>query len=164
MWFATGFWHGASWTFIAWGIYYGILIMLEKAFLGDILRKLPSVIQHIYATFLVVIGWVFFRSETFSYAFDYIKTMFGLNHTVVWDSSAGYYFAEYGVLIGLAIIGATPLMKIFVEKIMVQSKSSFAVRIFGRNIGLTGYYLLVFGISIICVVSSTFNPFIYFRF
>ncbi|ODG90083.1 MULTISPECIES: MBOAT family protein [Bacillaceae] len=164
VWFATGFWHGASWTFIAWGIYYGILIMLEKAFLGDILRKLPNAIQHIYATFLVVIGWVFFRSETFSYAFDYIKTMFGLNHTVVWDSNAAYYFVEYGVLIGLAIIGATPLLKIFADKIMIQSESSFAVRIFGRNIGLTGYYLLVLGISIICVVSNTFNPFIYFRF
>jgi alginate O-acetyltransferase complex protein AlgI len=164
VWLATGIWHGASWTFIAWGVYYGVFIMLEKAFLGKLLVKLPSVFQHIYTLLLVIIGWVFFRSETFSFAFDYIKTMFGANGTALWDTSAAYYTAEYGILVLLAVIGSTPLIKIISEKIVQASEDNTVVRVFGRNIGLTSCYLIVFGLSIVCVVSSTFNPFIYFRF
>ncbi|MGM0878733.1 MAG: MBOAT family O-acyltransferase, partial [Bacillota bacterium] len=111
VWLATGIWHGASWTFIVWGMYYGIFIMLEKAFLGKLLKRIPVFMQHVYALLVVVIGWVFFRAETFSYAFSYIKTMFGLNGTGAWDITAYYNISQYGIVIFLAIIGSTPLLK-----------------------------------------------------
>ena len=79
VWTATGFWHGASWTFIAWGFYYGIIISLEKAGFEKILTKLWSPLQHIYVMLLVMIGWVFFRADNFAYSIAYIKTMFGFN-------------------------------------------------------------------------------------
>jgi alginate O-acetyltransferase complex protein AlgI len=90
--------------------------------------------------------------------------MFGANGTALWDTSAAYYTAEYGILVLLAVIGSTPLIKIISEKIVQASEDNTVVRVFGRNIGLTSCYLVVFGLSIVCVVSSTFNPFIYFRF
>ncbi|WP_010267546.1 MBOAT family O-acyltransferase, partial [Paenibacillus senegalensis] len=73
VWMITGFWHGASWTFLAWGAYFGLLILLEKALIGQFLKKIPGILQHFYTLFLVVIGWVFFRSDSFSYGFSYLS-------------------------------------------------------------------------------------------
>ncbi|WP_419882307.1 MBOAT family O-acyltransferase [Peribacillus sp. B-H-3] len=167
VWLATGIWHGASWTFIAWGLYYGAFIMLEKAFLGKWLAAVPVFIQHVYALLVVVVGWVFFRAETFTYAADYIKTMFGFNGIGFWDRNAAYYFSEYGILILLAIIGAAPVLK------AINGKTIGKIQSAGTNTGVaaaawsstqTAYYMIVLLIAIFSVVSSSFNPFIYFQF
>ncbi|WP_409302942.1 MBOAT family O-acyltransferase [Peribacillus sp. SCS-155] len=167
VWLATGIWHGASWTFIAWGLYYGAFIMMERAFLGKVLKALPNFVQYAYALIIVVIGWVFFRAETFTYAIDYIKTMFGLNGIGLWDTNAGYYFSQYGILLLLAIIGATPLLKTINKAVMSRLRSNEtkpALSVSLWNGTQTAYYILVLAIAIVTVVSSTFNPFIYFRF
>lgn len=164
VWMLTGCWHGANWTFIAWGLYYGAFIMLEKAFLGKILTKLPKILQYFYALFIVVIGWVFFRSTTFPYAFHYIGAMFGFNSVGAWDIHALYYVMQYGILLVIGILGATPLLKNIINLIEVKSLESLMTKIIGRDIALTGYYLFVLFVSIIYMVSSTFNPFIYYRF
>ncbi|WP_330949202.1 MBOAT family O-acyltransferase [Virgibacillus sp. MG-45] len=164
VWLATGIWHGASWTFIAWGLYYGALIMLEKAFLGNLLQKIPRIFQHVYTLVLVMIGWVFFRSETFSYAFSYIGVMFGLHGNEIWDIDAQFYFFQYGIILMIAIFGATPILSKIFEMIEVRSQHSMIMRIVGRDIGIPSFIFIVFLISISYTIANTFNPFIYFRF
>ena len=78
VWSLTGIWHGANWTFMAWGLYYGILIALEKAFLDKLLKKLPQIFRHIYLVLIVMIGWVFFRAENITQAIDFIKVLGGV--------------------------------------------------------------------------------------
>jgi alginate O-acetyltransferase complex protein AlgI len=162
VWFATGLWHGASWTFIAWGVYYGLLIMIEKAFLLKFLKRIPAILQHMYALLIVLIGWVFFRSETFTYAFDYIKAMFGMNGMAMWDLKAEYYSHEHGVILLFAIIGATPLFKKLLDWLSSEYGNKAVVA--GKSVALNTYYVALLVLSVIYVVSTTFNPFIYFRF
>ncbi|MEN2767357.1 MBOAT family O-acyltransferase [Ornithinibacillus xuwenensis] len=164
VWLATGIWHGASWTFIAWGVYYGLLIMIEKLFLGKLLKSIPKPISHIYTLILVMIGWVFFRADNFSYAFSYLGTMFGFNGNGIWDIDAQFYFYQNGIILGIAIIGSTPLlMKIF-EAIQSKSQTSTLSNVFLNQIGINTYIMLIFILSISYTVADTFNPFIYFRF
>lgn len=164
VWLATGIWHGASWTFIAWGLYYGLFIMLEKAFLGKALKKIPKVLQYVYTLLIVIIGWVFFRAETFTYAFSYIKVMFGLSGTGAWDIDALFYVSQYGIILLIAIIGSTPILKKVFESIERKSKESLFVRLIGKEVSINLYVLLILFLSVTYTVSNTFNPFIYFRF
>ena len=80
VWFLTGLWHGAAWNFVAWGLYYGVILIIEKYFLSPVLDRLPDVVRHIYSIVLVVIGWVLFFSSSFGQAADYIRVMFGAVH------------------------------------------------------------------------------------
>lgn len=162
VWFATGLWHGASWTFIAWGLYYGLFIMMEKAFLLSWLSKIPRFLQHIYLLIIAMVGWVFFRSETFSYAFAYIKTMFGLNGQGLWDLSSDLYVNEHGVILLLGIIGSTPIVKLFLKWSDTESANKSIS--LSKDLLSTVFYLVVFTLAVTYVVSTTFNPFIYFRF
>ncbi|PGS48698.1 MBOAT family protein [Bacillus sp. AFS041924] len=164
VWLATGIWHGASWTFIAWGLYYGFWIALERSGLGKLLNVLPKVIQHFYALIIVIIGWVFFRSETFSYAFDYIKTMFAFNGTGLWNSSNNLYVSEYGLLFIIAIITATPIGKMVTQKLGEWLTSKSKIASLGFQFGEAGWYCFLLLVSLSYVVASTFNPFIYFKF
>lgn len=81
VWFLTGLWHGAAWNFVAWGLYYGIILIIEKYILSPVLDKLPSVVRHIYSIVLVVIGWVLFFSPSLGGAARYLGMMFGAEHT-----------------------------------------------------------------------------------
>ena len=161
VWFATGIWHGANWTFIIWGLYYGMFIMLERAFLGKALQKLPTAIQHLYAIFIVIIGWVFFRSDTFDYAFSYLGTMFGLNGVGLWDMKAQFYAIEYGIILLLAIVACLPIFHFIKEKLSTHQSKAIVI---GKEYLSIAYYAVILIISITYVVSNTYNPFIYFRF
>ena len=166
VWLLTGVWHGASWTFIAWGVYYGVFIMLERAFLGKWLKAMPSWLSLSFTLFVVIIGWVFFRADDFPYAISYLQAMFGLHGGPLFDQQALYYLVQYGVVLTIAIIGATPIPRIVVGKLLSQeldeTKSMTTRRIVGL-VRVTGVTVLFF-LSISYIVSSTFNPFIYFRF
>ncbi|RDC49392.1 MBOAT family protein, partial [Acinetobacter sp. RIT592] len=87
VWFLTGLWHGADWNFILWGLYYGLILIIEKFLLKDILERMPSVIQHIYTMVLVMIGWTFFGIESIQKSLEYIKVMFFLNGNKIIDST-----------------------------------------------------------------------------
>lgn len=165
VWTLTGVWHGASWTFVAWGAYYGIFIMLERAFLGKWLARIPAALAHLFTLFVVVIGWVFFRADNFPYAIEYLQTMFALNNTPLFDSTSQFYLMQYGAVLLIAIIAATPIPKWLTMKVLKYEVESANVsyRIFTGLIRAAGISLL-FVISISFIVSSTFNPFIYFRF
>lgn len=160
VWGLTGLWHGASWTFIAWGLYYGCIIALEKAGLEKLLKKLWWPFQHMYVLVIVMIGWVFFRADNFTYSFNYLKTMFGLEHQPLTDASTMLYIHEYGVIFVIAIVAATPILKHLTNVLeLVPKVHMFSIQ-FVRPVLL----LTLFMMSIMYLVNSTYNPFIYFRF
>jgi alginate O-acetyltransferase complex protein AlgI len=162
VWFVTGFWHGANWTFIAWGLYFGIIIALEKAFLEKLIFRMWRPFQHLYALVLIISGWVLFRADTFTYAYSYLKVMFGFGNVPLFDGRAAFYLTNYSVLLCLAIISATPLFNWLIDKLYTTTSNK--VYVLGNEIGAPIYYAAVLLLSIAYMVNSTFNPFIYFRF
>ena len=156
-WFLTGVWHGASWNFILWGTLYGVVIILEKLFLGKILNKIPDVFGHIYTMLLVILGWVLFDTADLPTAGAYIARMFGAGGGTFIDSTAMYQIATYGITFIICIIGCTNLPKLAVEAI---KKKSAAVVNYSGIIVLTG----MFTICAAYLVDQTYNPFLYFNF
>ncbi|WP_270506074.1 MBOAT family O-acyltransferase [Paraclostridium sordellii] len=158
VWFLTGFWHGASWTFIAWGLYFGVLIAIEKAFLGKILDKIYPPISHLYLVLVVMIGWIFFRANSFTYAFNYIKLLFGLDNNLLYNNLTIMYLNDYGYIIVLSVIFSVPIIPIFKNKLH-ELKETHVYYII-RSI----VFMSMFGAIVIELVNSTYNPFLYFRF
>ncbi len=154
VWFLTGLWHGASWNFVLWGLYYCALLIIEKAFLGKILAKLPSAVSHLYSLFFIVLGWWLFFFEDLSFGVGYLGTMFGAgsftNSAVTFDLVRSLVFL---LILGVA---STPLPRKLYYKYYEKSG------VF-RIIASVGCVLL-FGLLIGYLVDSTYNPFLYFRF
>lgn len=165
VWLATGIWHGASWNFIIWGLYYGFFIMIEKAFLGRLLLKLNSMAQHIYALAIIIIGWVFFRADNLGTALAYLKTMFCMNGRGFWGAEATLYISQNIMLLITAIIASTPLFKIFSERIsMITINNPRGAVYFIVITTIVVFYLILLMVSVSYMVSNSFNPFIYYRF
>lgn len=157
VWFLTGLWHGASWNFIVWGLYYGLILLIEKLVLNKALKKLPKPIKHIYTMLLVMIGWTFFGSETLSSALEYLKIMFGLSGNAIIDSTSIYYLYTNIKLFVILAICATPIALVIFRNIIRKGKTLGVVFAVGFNI-------LIMLISIAYLVNETYNPFLYFRF
>lgn len=158
VWLLTGFWHGAAWNFIAWGLYFGLLLLLEKFVIGKYIQRLWQPLQHIYALLFIVLGWVLFRSESLSYAWNFGNSMFGLVGQPLINSQAQYYIVEYKFEFIIAVFAAMPIYP------MLQAKlKNCRVR---PLISYIKYFVLMglFGLCIMYLINSTFNPFIYFRF
>ncbi len=156
-WFLTGVWHGASWNFILWGTLYGVVIILEKLFLGKLLDKIPDIFGHIYTMLLVILGWVLFDTADLPTAGAYIAKMFGFGGGAFIDSTAMYQIATYGITFIICIIGCTNLPKLAVEAL--KKKSAVLVNY--------GGIAVITGMFIICaayLVDQTYNPFLYFNF
>lgn len=156
VWLLTGLWHGASWNFILWGVYYGVILIIEKVFLGRIIEKLPKVLQHIYALFFIIIGWVIFRVEDFSQMGIVLQKMFTWQASGIIDNivlNFDIFSSLPYVLIG--IIGSMPLWTKVREK-RKQTNSYLIV----SNLWSFGIFIL----SICFLLVATYNPFIYFRF
>lgn len=162
VWTLTGFWHGASWSFMVWGFYYGILICMEKWFLLNWLTKIPRIFRHIYLLFIVIIGWVFFRANDFSYAFQYIQSMFGINSVFI-DATAILLLKDYHLYFILGILLAFGLYTTISKKISAWTKHS-TVKLSIAEFSSSVYYLLMLLIVTMFLVNETYNPFIYFRF
>lgn len=160
VWGLTGLWHGASWTFIAWGLYYGFIISIEKAGFEKILNKLWKPLQHAYVLIIVMIGWVFFRADNFAYSFQYLKAMFGIGRQSFIDDNTMLYIHEYIVIFIIAFIAATPILKRIKNILELEPKTYMFTMQFVRPILL----LTLFMISVMYLINSTYNPFIYFRF
>lgn len=155
VWFLTGAWHGASWNFILWGVYFSIILILEKIFILKFLEKLPKIIGHIYAIVLVLISWVIFAFEDLSKVVNYIKVMF--NPTDLISNEVIYYFNNYIFIILVGIILSTPIIKRLFDNI--ENKDSFVCNMFSSLV-----YISIFFLCTASLVSDTFNPFLYFRF
>ena len=156
-WFLTGVWHGASWNFILWGTLYGVVIILEKLFLGKLLEKIPDIFGHIYTMLLVILGWVLFDTADLPTAGAYIAKMFGFGGGAFIDSTAMYQIATYGITFIICIIGCTNLPKLAVEAL--KKKSAVLVN-YGGIAVMTGMFI----ICAAYLVDQTYNPFLYFNF
>ena len=156
-WFLTGVWHGASWNFILWGTLYGVVIILEKLFLGKLLDKIPDIFGHIYTMLLVILGWVLFDTADLPTAGAYIAKMFGFGGGTFIDSTAMYQIATYGITFIICIIGCTNLPKLAVEAL--KKKSAVLVNYVGIAV-MTGMFI----ICAAYLVDQTYNPFLYFNF
>jgi alginate O-acetyltransferase complex protein AlgI len=171
VWGLTGFWHGASWNFVLWGLYFAVILALEKFFLLRFLQKLPRALQHIYTVFLVIVSWVIFASDDIVGEISkgietvpvvermgrYLAGMFGLSGVPLWDGQAVFYLLEYAAIFLVAAYLSTPHFGRVFKKIEGAGG--------GPAFGATATaYLLVFLACIAFVVGSSYNPFLYFRF
>lgn len=158
VWSLTGLWHGASWNFIVWGLYFGILLILEKFILKKYFSNVPKFIKGIYTLFLVMISFVIFQGDSLSSAFNIIKGLFGLNGELFINNVTLYYLKGYVLFIVLGVIGATNYVKNSVIKIS-NSKNKKIINI------LEPIYLLILLIIVtMYLIDSSYNPFLYFRF
>lgn len=155
VWALTGLWHGAGWSFVLWGVYFAVLLTLEKFFLSKILRSLPLAVNHIYLLFTVLISFVIFNGESFSVIKADLSNMFGISDIPVVSAETLYYLKSYAVIFIVALIGATPLPKKIAKK---------AEEIRGNTLvqGIAVAVILI--ISTAYLVDGSFNPFLYFRF
>ncbi|WP_235069683.1 MBOAT family protein [Turicibacter sp. TJ11] len=159
VWFLTGLWHGASWNFILWGLYFGIIITIEKVFLMKWLSYAPRLIRHLYTLVLLIIGWGLFAFENLSYLKDYFRVMFGFKEVALYDQVTLYYLMTNGVLLIILVVASTPLAKQMYQKLK-QSKRGELLDVVLSPI----VCLLILILSTAYLVDSAYNPFLYFRF
>ena len=157
-WMLTGFWHGAAWTFILWGLFFAVLLMAEKLLYLKKLEKL-KILPHIYKILFVAVSFVLFDSSSVGAAARSIGAMFGLGGLPLVSFEAGYYLRSYGVILLLGIIGSTPLLKMCVQKISENPSGEKVLNLL-EPIALLGLLMLCTGY----LVDGSFNPFLYFRF
>lgn len=160
VWFLTGLWHGASWNFILWGVYYGILLMLEKYVWGKLLAKFPKVLQHAYAFLIVVFGFVIFAITDFGELGGYIGLLFSFAANTLADTRFLWYLGNYGVVLAAACVLACPVYPWLCRKASALSRGKGTVLSVFAGAGM----LLLFLLSTAYMVSDTYNPFLYFRF
>lgn len=156
VWFLTGVWHGANWTFILWGLLNYLFLVVEKLTKFEKKTNQISFLRHIYVILVVYLGWVTFRADNIHMAVVYYKSLFGINGNSIWDAKATLYLKENVFFFIGAIICSTPLIKKVNSKIKHKGKVYDVIYIVGM--------LLIFIISISYIVKGSYNPFIYFNF
>ena len=159
VWFLTGFWHGANWNFVIWGLYFGVFLVFEKFILKDILNKLPSVIGHLYTLFFVLISFVIFNTNNMAEFIEYIKGMFGVLNIPFLNAEAVYYLKSYGLMLIISAFGATPAAVKIIKNMKINKKGDFILNTL-EPLVLVALLLLITGY----LVDGSFNPFLYFRF
>ena len=155
VWLLTGMWHGASWNFALWGIYYGVLIICEKLFLGRLLEKLPVFFQWLYSFLAAVIGWVFFSYTDLSAAFAMLRAMFGFPAAGA-GTLGEYGLLTFGPLLAAAAVCSTPLVGCLAERLRTSGKV-------GKVVWTAGF-LLLFTAAMTHLVDNSYNPFLYAQF
>lgn len=151
VWLLTGFWHGAAWNFIVWGLYFAVLLVIEKVFIIKFLNK-SKVLSRIYLLFFVIISFVIFNASSMGEAVSYIGSMFGAGDVPLLSAETLYYLRSYALVFAIAAVGSTPLPKKLAEK------AKFA--------GFVEPVVLLV-LLVVCtayLVDGSFNPFLYFRF
>lgn len=159
VWLLTGIWHGANWTFLIWGLLFGIILIIEKIFLNKFMEKLPSFIKRIYVLFIVMILFIIFNVENMSVALTNIKGLFGMNGEVFINDYTLHYLKSYLPLLIIALFGATPFIKTLIDKLR---KNKYANNI----INILEPILIVMILVVVTsyLIDNSYNPFLYFRF
>ena len=158
VWMATGFWHGAAWNFVFWGLFYAVLLMAEKFFLLPVLKK-GRALPHVYVLLAVTLGFVLFDAASLKDALHQLGTLFGAGTASGLGTEALYMLRSYGVVLALAVLSATPLPAMLWKK--AQEAKSFA------PVLTVAEPLCTFALLALCtafLVDGSFNPFLYFRF
>ena len=154
VWFLTGFWHGAAWNFIIWGLFFAVLLVLEKKLWGKYLEK-TKIFKYIYTLFFVIISFTIFNSNSLNEVINSLKNMFFLNNIKLINAETTYHIRNYIVILFIGVIASTPLMKNLFNKI----KSNKIISI----LEIIYIFLLLIVITAF-LIDSSFNPFLYFRF
>lgn len=155
----TGFWHGATWSFVFWGVFHGFFMIMERLFLGDVLKKIPAFAGWIYTMLVVMIAWVFFRIETFDAALDYVKLLFSFKGEGI--TLLENLDIEKIMVLTIAILFSMPFYPKLVEKLEVPSTRLSSAFLFVR-VNILIPLLFLYSVMVLC--GSTYNPFIYYRF
>lgn len=159
VWMLTGLWHGAAWNFVIWGLYFGIILVLEKTFLLKKLEKLPSFISRVYVLILVMISFVIFNANNIGQAIQQIGGLIGITEKTIFTNTTIYYLKSYSLIILISIIISTPIIKNIIIKLKENKKIEKIIN------ALEPIVLSV--LLIICtgyLVDNSFNSFLYFRF
>jgi alginate O-acetyltransferase complex protein AlgI len=157
VWFLTGLWHGASWNFIVWGLYFGFFVMIEKLLLLRWLGRRPAFVGHVYTLLVIIIGWVLFEMDHLASAWRFIGVMFGFGSHGFADQQALYGLSTNVVLLVVLAFCATPLP----GKILACMKEKWRI---AGVIAVPLIYILFMVLSTAYLVNDTYNPFLYFRF
>ena len=159
VWLLTGIWHGANWTFLIWGLLFGIILIIEKIFLNKFMEKLPSFIKRIYVLFIVMILFIIFNAENMSVALTNIKGLFGMNGEIFVNDYTLHYLKSYLPLLIIAFLGATPFIKTLIDKLR---KNKYVNNI----INILEPILIVIILVVVTsyLIDNSYNPFLYFRF
>ena len=157
VWFCTGLWHGANWTFILWGLYYGCLLLLEKFFLREKLEKLSKPISHIYTLLVVLIGWVFFMSPNITTAFSTLGKMISIGTTTFANNQAKFMLKSYFILFVLAILLST---KVY-DRIQIFVYNQYKMKAVYTTWTI---YIILLIVCIAFIVGGTYHSFLYFAF
>ena len=160
VWMLTGIWHGASWNFVLWGIYYGILLLIEKFVLGKYLKKLPGVFQHIYCMFFVMLGWNLFVFDDMSAGISFARALFGTYGAGFCSRETLYLLYNNAVLLVLLILGSTQLPARAGNWICAKLRGKETLLTIVKNV----FYVAIFLLSVAWLVDASYNPFLYFRF
>ena len=152
VWFCTGFWHGASWNFILWGLYFAAWLIVEKYLLREVLKKTPSAIKHFYSIIVVFVGWGIFAIEDLSLCGGYLATCFGAGR--LWEPTDLYYLKSYVITFVLLIISSTEWGKNTWARLPVKAQQILTPVLMGASLIIGTAYL----------VDGSYNPFLYFRF
>ena len=159
VWALTGIWHGANWTFVIWGLMFGIMLIIEKLFLTKLLEKMPSILQRIYVLFTVMISFIIFNANSIGEAWNNIIGLFGANGESLINASTVYYLKSYLVVLVIAIIGSTPLLKNIIEKLKTKTNANKIINLL-EPIAMASILFIVTAY----LVDNSYNPFLYFRF
>lgn len=162
VWALTGLWHGASWNFVAWGVYFGIILIIEKLWLLKILDRLPVVLRHVYSLILIVIGWVIFAIDDLGQVGTYVSMMFGAGGMLT-DDAFFYFLQTRGWLLILCIVGSTPLPAKAASWVCGKLTAADQQEII-CGIAEAVFLIGIMVVSIAFLVSGSYNPFLYFRF
>ncbi len=154
VWALTGIWHGASWNYLLWGIYYGVILVIEKVFLTRYIEKWPNILKHLYTIILLIIGWAIFSIEDVSVLQNYLKLMLTPTLPLI-DSNFIFYISNYALILILGTVFSFPIVK----KIPKLAERNILTKILFAII-----YIVLFIASVAYLVSDTYNPFMYFRF
>ena len=157
VWALTGLWHGASWNFLLWGLWYFVFLMLERAFLGKVLDRLP-VLRNVYLLLVVLLGWVLFRYSDLSLVRTIVRGMFGANGNALTSFTAGTLAKNKAFLLLVCAVGSTPLVKVLGEKLSARGGRGWDI----VRYGVIPAALLL--LSTAALVGDSYNPFIYFQF
>ena len=158
VWALTGMWHGAAWNFIVWGLYYGVILVFEKYVWGAIVDSLPAALQHVYALVLILVGWVFFFSPSLGAAIRYLFAMVGGGAGFV-DREVFFVIFTHWLFYLLAVIASTAVGGKVLKKILNCSRKSFV-----RTAVTIVVFFGMLAVSVAYLITSTYNPFLYFRF
>ena len=159
VWLLTGFWHGASWNFIIWGLLFEILLIFEKLYLNKILDKLPNFIKRIYVLFIVMISFIIFNANTMNTAWHNIIGLFGFNKEVFINTYTIYYLKSYLLVIIIAIIASTPIPKNIINKLNKNKSLNKII-----NLLEPIFIIILLLITTSYLIDNSYNPFLYFRF